>query len=309
MNTTWGIDLGGTKIEGVVMAAGNLPDSVLLRKRIDTEAHKGYAHIVQQIKKLIAEMEAESGHKPTALGIGTPGAHDPLMNTMKGCNTTCLNGMPLRDDLRSALNLPVEIANDANCFALAEATMGVVPEVVPTYRSVFGVIMGTGVGGGIVMRGKDGVPFVLNGLQGIAGEWGHNVLDPNGHQCYCGKRGCNEQVLSGPALQRFYSEQSGVALSMKQIVMNYRAGNDPHALATMNRLFDCFGRAISVVINILDPDVIVLGGGVSNIEEIYTNGVESARQYVFNRGNLDTRFLKPKLGDSAGVFGAAMLVV
>ena len=308
MNTIWGIDLGGTKIEGVVMAAAT-PDAVLVRKRIDTEASKGYAHIVQQIKRLVLELENESGHQATALGIGTPGAHDPALNTMKGCNTTCLNGMPLRDDLRKVLNIPVEIANDANCFALAEATMGIVPDVLPHYQSVFGVIMGTGVGGGIVVRGRDGVPFVLNGLQGIAGEWGHNVLDANGHLCYCGKRGCNEQVLSGPALQRFYFEQSGVALPMKDIVTNARLGHDPHAAATMRHLFNAFGRAISVVINILDPDVIVLGGGVSNIDELYTEGVEAARKYVFNNGNLNTKFLKPKLGDSAGVFGAAMLVV
>jgi fructokinase len=196
MQTIWGIDLGGTKIEGVVLSSPS-PDAVVIRKRIDTESHKGYQHIANQIVRLIRELEAETGYRAEKVGIGTPGTVEPSTGLMKNCNTTCLNGMPLKEDLVKTLNIPVAIANDANCFALAEATMGIVPDVTPDFNCVFGVIMGTGVGGGVVFRGKDGQPFVLNGLQGIGGEWGHNELEFNGYDCYCGRKGCTEQVLSG----------------------------------------------------------------------------------------------------------------
>ncbi|MGA0560607.1 ROK family protein [Larkinella sp. VNQ87] len=306
MQTYWGIDLGGTKIEGVVLSAPS-PDAVVVRKRIDTEADKGYGHIISQITKLVGLLKAETGYQPEHIGFGTPGTFDPARQVMKGCNTTCLNGMPLPQDLEKTLGVPVSIANDANCFALAEATMGAVPEVTPDFRVVFGVIMGTGVGGGVVLRGKDGQSFVQNGLQGIGGEWGHIILEENGYPCYCGKRGCNEQVFSGPALQRFYQDLSGESRKLKEIVERHDAGIDPYATQTINRLLENFGRAISVIINVLDPDAIVLGGGVGNIDLLYTEGVERAKKYVFNEGQLNTTFLKPKLGDSAGVFGAALL--
>lgn len=305
MQTFWGIDLGGTKIEGVILSAPS-PDAVVIRHRIDTEAHKGYDHIVGQIVRLVDLLKAETGYKPDHIGFGTPGTFDPRRRTMKGCNTTCLNGRPLPQDLEKILGLPVTVANDANCFALAEATMGVGPEVVPDFRCIFGVIMGTGVGGGLVFRG-DGKAFVQNGLQGIGGEWGHNILEENGYDCYCGKRGCVEQVFSGPALQRFYRDCSGTDRKLKEIVERHKAGIDSHASATVDRLLEYFGRAISTLINVLDPDAIVLGGGVGNIDLLYTEGVERARKYVFNNGIIDTYILKPKLGDSAGVFGAAML--
>ena len=306
MQNYWGIDLGGTKIEGVILSAPS-PDAVIIRKRIDTEAHKGYDHILSQQVRLIDMLKAETGLLPERIGFSTPGTFDPARKTMKNCNTTSLNGKPMKDDLARLLGVPIELANDANCFALAEATLGIVPDVAPDYQSVFGVIMGTGVGGGIVIRGKDSRPFVLNGLQGIGGEWGHNILEENGHPCYCGKRGCNEQVISGPALQRYYHQVSGEERTMKEIMERYYAGNDLFASQTVNRLLEYFGRAISVIVNILDPDVIVLGGGVSNVDLLYTEGVERAKKYVFNSGELSTKFLKPKLGDSAGVFGAAML--
>jgi fructokinase len=191
------------------------------------------------------------------------------------------------------------LSNDANCFAVAEALMGAVPEVLPTAEVVFGVIMGTGVGGGIVVREQ-----VIGGRQGIAGEWGHNHLDDVGGPCYCGKTGCVETLLSGPALQRFYTARTGKSLSLRDIVAI--ADTDPDAKATIDHLIHYFGKAMAVVINILDPDVIVLGGGVGNIERLYTDGVEAVRKHVFNH-RLDTIFVKPKLGDSAGVFGAALL--
>ncbi len=306
MQTIWGIDLGGTKIEGVVLSSPS-PDAVVIRKRIDTESHKGYQHIANQIVRLIHELEAETGYRAESVGLGTPGTVEPSNGLMKNCNTTCLNGMPLKDDLIKALNIPVAIANDANCFALAEATMGIVPDVVPDFNCVFGVIMGTGVGGGVVFRGKDGQPFVLNGRQGIGGEWGHNELEFNGYDCYCGKKGCVEQVLSGPALQRYYAQISGKELKMKEIVARYYADSDPYASQTIDRMLEYFGKAVSVLMNILDPDAIVLGGGVGNIDLLYTEGVERAKKYIFNSGKVETKILRPKLGDSAGVFGAAML--
>lgn len=308
MQTIWGIDLGGTKIEGVVLSSPS-PDAVVIRKRIDTESHKGYQHIASQIIRLIRELEAETGYRAESVGIGTPGTVEPSTGLMKNCNTTCLNGMPLREDLMSSLHIPVAIANDANCFALAEATMGIVPDVVPNYNCVFGVILGTGVGGGVVLKGKDGQPFVLNGVQGIGGEWGHNELEFNGYDCYCGKKGCVEQVLSGPALQRYYAQISGQELKMKDIVARYYADSDPYASQTIDRMLEHFGKAVSVLMNILDPDAIVLGGGVGNIDLLYTEGVERAKKYIFNSGVVKTKILRPKLGDSAGVFGAAMLAV
>ena len=308
MQTYWGIDLGGTKTEGVVLSAPS-PDAVIIRKRIDTEAHNGYDHILSQIVHLIDMLKGETGLTPERIGFSTPGTFDPARQAMKNCNTTVLNGKPLKQDLARLLNVPVELANDANCFALAEATLGIVPDVVPAYQTVFGVIMGTGVGGGIVVRdkGKNKRPFVLNGLQGIGGEWGHNILEENGHSCYCGKRGCVEQVISGPALQRYYQQISGEERTMQEIMDRYQQGNDLVASQTINRMLEFFGRGISVIINILDPDAIVLGGGLGNIDLLYTEGVERARKYIFNSREINTRFLKPKLGDSAGVFGAAML--
>lgn len=298
----FGIDLGGTKIEGVVLESAENP-KVVQRLRIDTEADKGYEHILNRIMLLVHQLSKATGAQPEKVGIGTPGSLDPILETLKNSNTTCLNGMPFKRDLEAKMQMAVVMANDANCFALAEAHLGAAKRSVPQAETVFGVIMGTGVGGGIVVNGR-----VLNGRQGIAGEWGHNFLDESGGECYCGKVGCVERVISGPSLQRFYHSVSGNQLTMKQIMQRYQAGDDPHAHATVRRLIEMFGKALSVVINILDPDVIVLGGGVSNIELLYTEGVAEVRKHVFN-SRLDTIFLKPELGDSAGVFGAAMLAV
>lgn len=296
----WGIDLGGTKIEGVILPSLNDPKP-LIRTRIDTEAHKGYEHIVQQIARLVEQMQSASGIIPSSIGFGTPGVLDPVLQTMKNCNSTALNGKPLKKDLEEKLGLRVSLANDANCFALAETHWGIVKSTHPSAQTVFGIIMGTGVGGGIVINGK-----VLNGLHGIAGEWGHNFLDESGGPCYCGKSGCVEKVLSGPGLQNFYQSISGQSLSLKEIVYQHRSGVNAHATQTVERLCHFFGKAVSVVVNILDPDVIVVGGGVGNIEEIYTAGLESLRQFIFNN-RVDVPILKPSLGDSAGVFGAAAL--
>jgi predicted NBD/HSP70 family sugar kinase len=221
---------------------------------------------------------------------------------MRGCNSECLNGRRLKEDLSARLGLEVVIANDANCFALAEARMGIVKRDYPQAQIVFGVIMGTGVGGGLVVNGVS-----VYGHHGIAGEWGHNFLDDSGGPCYCGKSGCVERVLSGPSLERYYAGRSGVSRKLHEI-RTLSLDGDPVAKETMDRLVNFFGKAISVVINIVDPDVIVLGGGVSRIPEIYSLGKESVRHYIFNNGKVTTPIVPALLGDSAGVFGAAYLV-
>ena len=297
----WGIDLGGTKIEGVILPSLNDPTPIV-RTRIATEADKGYDHILQQVKALLNEMQGLSGLKPSALGIGTPGAVEPSSQTMKNCNTTALNGKPLKKDLEALLQIPVVLANDANCFALAETHWGVVKEKFPFARMVFGIIMGTGVGGGIVIDGK-----VWNGHHGIGGEWGHNFLDESGGVCYCGKTGCVETVISGPALERFYESIANNKKSLREIDEAFTKGKDEAALQTIQRLRHFFGKSLSVVTNLLDPDVIVVGGGVGNVDAIYTEGVGSLKQFIFNK-TVDVPVVKPALGDSAGVFGAAALV-
>lgn len=300
-NPLWGIDLGGTKIEGVILKSMDDP-TPLIRTRVDTEAAEGYPHIVEQINKLVRMMEQESGLTPAQIGFGTPGVLDPFLLTMKNCNSTQLNGMSLKKDVEQSLGIPIVIANDANCFALAETRWGVVKEKAPEAQVVFGIIMGTGVGGGIVFKGQ-----VWNGAHGIAGEWGHNFLDESGGLCYCGKSGCVEKVLSGPSLQDYYKSLTGEKLKLKEIVARYEKAADNAAVKTMERLVHFFGKAVSVITNLLDPDVIVIGGGVGNIDLIYTDGERSLRQFIFNN-RVDVKILKPSLGDSAGVFGAAALV-
>ncbi len=296
----WGIDLGGTKVEGIIMRALGKPE-VIERIRIPTERENGYEHVLGRIKHLLEMLSEKSGLKPEKIGIGTPGTLDPITELLKNSNTTILNDKPFKKDLEGLIDIPVKIANDANCFALAEATFGAVRVLDFKPQVVFGVILGTGVGGGLVVDGK-----VINGRQGIGGEWGHNFLDESGGQCYCGKTGCVETIISGTALEKFYSMRSGSALPLQEIVERYEAGNDLEARATMGRLVKYFGKAISVVIDIVDPDVVILGGGVGNISQLYTEGVDWAGKFVFNN-RLDTMFIRPSLGDSAGVFGAALL--
>jgi len=297
----WGIDLGGTKIEGVILRSASA-DNVLIRKRLDTEAEQGYRHIIGRIKLLIDNIAEAVDDRPERLGIATPGSIDPLTGLLKNSNTTCLNGKPFLQDIQDALGIPIKIANDANCFALAETVMGVVPDAVPDAKVVFGVIMGTGVGGGIIINGKP-----IDGKHGIGGEWGHIFLDASGGKCYCGKTGCVEKVISGTALQHYYQERSGSFKMLQEIVERAESGMDVIATETIDRLVHFFGLGISTIINVLDPDAIVLGGGVGNIDLLYTEGVRQAALNTFNP-RLETPFLRPKLGDSAGVFGAALLL-
>ena len=300
MGPIWGIDLGGTKIEGVILEDRESA-SVLKRLRIPTEAKKGYEHIIHQIVRMVEVMTTETGIKPSKIGIGTPGTTEPSSGLMKNCNATVLNGMPLKRDIENALGIPVTLANDANCFTIAEATFGIVKEKVPDAQVVFGIIMGTGVGGGVVVDGK-----IIGGKHGIGGEWGHNFLDESGGDCYCGKIGCVEKILSGPNLEKYYENIMGVPLKLKEIVQRHHEGQDEVATKTINRMLTNFGKAFSNIINVLDPDAVVIGGGVGNIDLLYTEGVWEVEKNIFNPV-LETPFLKPKLGDSAGVFGAALL--
>lgn len=297
----WGIDLGGTKIECAVLNASN-PTEVLIRERIDTEASEGYEHILSQVKLLVDRVASLLGQSPKQIGFATPGVLNPRTQTMKNCNTVCMNGKPMAADLAEILQCEVKLANDANCFALAETLLGAVQDVNPNAEMVFGIIMGTGVGGGLVAHGK-----VVNGLHGIGGEWGHNILDEEGPACYCGKSGCVEHVISGPALEAFYAHLTGSVKRMPEIMRLYEAKSDSAAVATVERMLENFGRAVSTLINVIDPDVIVIGGGLGNIDLLYTEGYNRIRKYIFNSGEVLTPIVKPKLGDSAGVFGAAML--
>ncbi len=298
----WGLDLGGTKIEGVVLKSAREPE-VLFRARVPTGAEQGYEYVLGQIQQLVRHMEASVGSPAPSLGLATPGTLEPRTGLLKNSNATCLNGQPLKADLEKRLGIRVELANDANCFALAETRLGVVQQQFPTARVVFGIILGTGVGGGVVVNGH-----VLEGHHGLAGEWGHNYLDEvNGALCFCGKTGCNESILAGPALQRYYASLTGQPRPLKEITERAAACLDPAAEATMQRLFGYFGRALATVVNILDPDVIVIGGGVGNIDRLYTEGVRQVAPYVFDKV-FETPVVKPLLGDSAGVFGAAYLV-
>lgn len=290
-----GIDLGGTKIEGVLLDPAGVE---VFRKRIPTEREQGYEHILRRIKSVHDELLAIAGKNPTTFGIGTPGAISPRTGLMKNSNTVCMNGMPVKGDLEKLLGRKIEIQNDANCFAMAEALLG----AGRGHKLVFGVIIGTGCGGGIVHKGE-----VLTGPQAIAGEWGHMGIDPHGPPCYCGHRGCTETFISGGGLENRYAEKFGVKKSLKEIEKDF-FGGEPPAVEFMQSFFDRFGRALANLIDILDPDVVVLGGGVSNFSAVYTEGVAQVKKYVFT-DQFETPIVKNQLGDSAGVFGAALVGV
>ncbi|HYA37972.1 MAG TPA: ROK family protein [Candidatus Methylomirabilis sp.] len=288
-----GIDLGGTKTEGIVMDdAGN----ILARERLPTPQADGYEAILRNIRALVLDLEEKAG-QPCRVGIGTPGAISARTGCLKNSNTVCLNGKPIKTDLERILSRPVRLANDANCFALSEALDGAGKD----HGVVFGAILGTGVGGGIVFHGK-----LHEGPQHIAGEWGHNVLDADGPPCYCGKRGCVETFLSGPGLARDFVAHGGNPAHGALTIAARAAEGDVRAEAAMQRYLDRFGRALSVVVNILDPDAVVLGGGVSNIARLYTEGRACIERYVFN-DELRTKILPHVHGDSSGVRGAAQL--
>ena len=292
-----GVDLGGSKIEIIGLAADGRE---LLRRRIATP-QGDYRATLSAIAGLVAAAEAELG-QTGSVGIGIPGAESRRSGLIKNANSTCLIGQPLRQDLQTLLRREVRLANDANCFALSEAIDGAGRDA----ETVFGVILGTGVGGGIVIRRQ-----VLVGANAIAGEWGHNPLprlaaaDQPAPDCYCGHQGCVETYLSGPGLTADHARHTGETLAAATIE-HRAAGGDSACEATLRRYEDRLGRALASVINILDPQVIVLGGGLSNMQRLYRHLPACCAPYVFSDA-VDTRFLPPVNGDSSGVRGAAWL--
>ena len=285
-----GIDLGGTKIEGI-LTDENYND--IARKRIPTNQDEGYSSILESIKNLVLELSQESDNK-VSIGICTPGALSLDSGLIKNSNTQCLIGKNLQNDLKNILHCDISIENDANCFALAEAKLG----AGKNSNLVFGVIMGTGVGGGIIINGQ-----IHRGRTNIAGEWGHHCLHTGGNSCYCGKKGCVETYISGPALESKWSEMTSQNQSLSEIMKNF---DNPNFDNWKKIFLDNFGLALANVIDILDPDIIVLGGGVSNIDFLYNEGKNAVYEKVFS-DIIDTPIVKNELGDSAGVFGACML--
>ena len=285
-----GIDLGGTKIEGIL-----LDDrfNVVERTRIPTQQEKGYKSIINSIVSLVEELKIKASDNVT-IGVSAPGAISKKSGLIKNSNTQCLIGMPLKEDLNQALDQEIAIDNDANCFALAEATLG----AAKNHKVVFGVIMGTGVGGGIVINGE-----VHRGRTYIAGEWGHHTLRINGNKCYCGKLGCVETYISGPALEKRWTELTGKTESLPSIIHNL---DTEKGQQWKKEFLENFGIGLANVIDILDPDVIVLGGGISNISFLYDEGRDAVYDKVFS-DLVETPILKNQLGDSAGVFGASLL--
>ena len=289
-----GIDLGGTKIEIVALGDDN---TELLRRRVP--APRGdYMSTVAAVTDLVRHAESELGGAGS-VGIGIPGAESLATGLIKNANSTWLIGKPLRRDLQDALEREIRLANDANCFALSEAMDGAAAGA----EIVFGVILGTGVGGGIVVRGK-----VLDGANAIAGEWGHNRLpgdEPKWPPCYCGRAGCVETFLSGPGLQRDHEHAAGEIVDPIQMAARAQAG-DGACVATLSRYEKRLARALAGVINILDPEVIVLGGGLSNLDRLYVSVPKLWGEHVFS-DQVATKLLKNLHGDSSGVRGAAWL--
>lgn len=294
-----GVDLGGAKIE----CAALTPDGgVALRRRRPTPP-ASYPGTIRAIADLVAEVEAGVGQGPLRVGLGTPGSISPFTGLLRNSNLVHLNGHPFQADLAEALKgRPLRIENDANCFAMSEAADGAAAGA----RVVFGVIIGTGVGGGIVVDGK-----VLSGANGIAGEWGHTKLPgPDAAEaaappCWCGRQGCLETWLSGPALAEDHRRNTGVFLPATDIAAASAAG-DQAASATLARHVDRLGRACASVVNLIDPDVIVLGGGLSNIAGLSEEVAEAMRAHVFS-DDIVTRIVPNRHGDSSGVRGAAWL--
>ncbi len=290
-----GIDLGGTKIEGIALDGDG---AELGRLRIPTEQDQGYEHILDNIDRVYRHMRTVIDGAPHTFGIGTPGSISPRNGRMRNSNTQCLNDRTLHQDLEHRLGRPIAIQNDANCFAMAEARVG----AGRGHRLVFGVILGTGCGGGIVLDGKP-----HTGRTAIAGEWGHMSIDPAGPACYCGQRGCVETLISGGGLETRYAERYGKQRSLLDIEAGYYR-NETQAVDFMNTFFSHFGRSMANLINILDPDIVVLGGGVSKFSALYTRGVQEVRQVIFS-DYLDTPIVRHQIGDSAGVIGAALIGV
>ncbi len=287
-----GIDLGGTKMEGIVLDENGRER---FRKRMPTGEESGYAGILNQVKTLYEVLVAAIDGQEHSFGMCTPGATSPD-GTHRTSNPACLKGKPLKKDLEELLSRKVALQNDANCFALAEALFGAGKDK----DLVFGATLGTGCGGGIVFKKE-----VITGLGSRAGEWGHMTLDPEGPLCMCGKRGCVQTLISGTGLEERYQEQYGEKRSLREVEADYDQG-DERAVEFMKVFFRNFGRALANLVTVLDPDIIVLGGGVSNIRALYSEGVREFANCIVPYAQ-PTPVVQNKLGDSAGVIGAALV--
>ena len=283
-----GVDLGGTKTEIIVLDE-NL--DVLERKRVPTPQNN-YNEIIDTIASLV--LDVSQNISDFSLGVCCPGTISKQTGLIKNSNTQCLIGKSLKKDLENKIQKNISIENDANCFALSESKIG----AGVNFNLIFGVIMGTGVGGGIVIN-----DVLHSGRTNIAGEWGHHTLHQNGNSCYCGKFGCVETYISGPSLEKRWSQLTGFTQSMPEIIRNF---DNNIGRQWKEEFLENFGYGIANVIDILDPDAIILGGGLSNIDFLYTEGVNSIYSKVFS-DIVETPILKNKLGDSSGVFGAALL--
>jgi len=285
-----GIDLGGTKIEGVLLDENN---EILAKKRVETQKQNGYDFILNSIVSLIDELSVNVNNK-LKIGVGINGTFSKITGQITHSSTLCIINKNLKHDLENILNQEILMDNDANCFAIAEATIG----AGSGFNSVFGVIMGTGVGAGIVINGK-----LHHGKLGIAGEWGHTSINPNGKKCYCGNIGCVDTYISGPSLEKHWNELTGKQISLASILEH---SQDPHFEKWKSEFLEYFGCGLSNVINIFDPDVIVLGGGVSNIPFLYDEGKNVVYSKIVG-SDIDTPIIQNQLGDSAGVLGACLL--
>jgi len=292
-----GIDLGGTKIEGVVLSADGI---LLTRKRIATprmeDGNEAYSSILTAIRSLIEYLELNV-NTTCSIGIGTPGSISSVTGLMRNCNTVCLNGKALQKDIEKCIERKIRIANDANCFALSESRNG----AGKGYASVFGIIMGTGVGGGIVINNN-----LHAGSMGIGGEWGHNLLLENGPDCYCGRQGCVETLISGPGFTSDHERSGGRPGTSPAEIIKLAEHGEQIAAASVDRFLTYFGRAVATVINILDPHAIILGGGLSNLDILYDRGKKAIEPHVFS-DSFTTPILRNHHGDSSGVLGAAYL--
>lgn len=291
-----GIDLGGTKIEVILLQGA---ENELFRKRSATpqDSPDNYGLVIERIRDLVNQaLAVVPSTRDYTVGVGIPGTLDKESGIVQNANTTWLAGHHFQSDLSNVLNKEVYMDNDANCFTLAEAIGG----AGKGYSMVFGIIMGTGCGGGICMDGH-----IHSGDHGIAGEWGHFSIDPHGEQCFCGNRGCIDTMLTGPGLVNAYQKRTGTYRSAEEIV-DLARDEDLDGYIVFEKFLDNFGRSVGGLISLLDPDAIVLGGGLSNISELYTKGLDQVRKYAFHK-KVRTQILKNKLGDSAGVFGAAWL--
>ena len=287
-----GIDLGGTKTEAILL---NHDDKLIKKIRRSTPMKQGYSAILNNIKTIVVDLEKHAS-SPCTVGIGTPGSIDKASSLIKYSNTVCLNEKPLLSDLEILLKRPIRIDNDANCFALSEAIDG----SGKNHKTVFGIIMGTGVGGGIVVN-----KTIIHGPNGMTGEWGHTVLDPEGSACYCGLNGCIETYLSGPGLIKQLINNGGTPVSRVEDLLKQAENDNSAAIKTLDKFYTDFARAISFVVKFLDPDVIVLGGGLSNIETLYTTAAIRINDFFLNP--VSVNLVKNTHGDSSGVRGAAFL--